>query len=653
MKSSQVAEISRHLVESSSDCVKILGPGGEVVYVNPAAIELMELCGSEEMLNRSWVDFWEGQYREVASAAVERATAGERTAFEGVCKTAAGTSKWWDVVVTPVSNDIGTVVQLLVVSRDITARRQKEAFLTGQHQVLEMIATGAPLQNVLSSLVHLVERQTNGMLCSVVMLDEDGVHVRHGAAPSLPRAYADAIDGAAIGPRAGSCGTAMYWGRPVIATDILADPIWEDYRELAVTHGLRACWSAPILSARKTVLGSFAMYYAAPRGPTREELRLIDSASDIAGIAIEHQRAQEALRRSEERNRAILQAIPDWVFIVSASGVFLDFHGKDRDNLVVPPEVFLGKTVRETLPPALADVLQAAFGRALLSGEPEKIEYTLGSDQAERFYEARVVRCDRDKVLSIVRDITDRKRAELDAATQRRELLHLSRVTMLGELTGALAHELSQPLAAILSNAQAAVRFLSREPVDLSELRATLDDIVGNDRRAGAVIDRLRALLKKTENVLEPLSLNDVTREVLDLIRSDLLARRVSLNSDLDSTLPSVLGDRVQLQQVVLNLVLNACEAMSETEHVKRRLTVTTGVDNRFVHLSIIDRGTGIPEHQVNAIFEPFVTFRTEGLGLGLAICRSIVLAHGGRIRAENNADGGATFRCSLPIMSS
>ena len=251
---------------------------------------------------------------------------------------------------------------------------------------------------------------------------------------------------------------------------------------------------------------------------------------------------------------------------------------------------------------------------------------------------------------AFIRDITDRKRAELDSAAQRRELAHLNRVLILGELSGALAHELSQPLAAILTNAQAARRFLEHTPVDLPEVCATLDDVIRNDQRAGAVIDRLRALLKKGDNLLQPLNLNDVTREVLDLTHSDLLARRMSVTTRLAPDIPSVLGDRVQLQQVILNLVLNACDAMTETDPVERRLTLTTAADNEFVQVSVSDRGIGIPHDQLGAVFEPFVTFREQGLGLGLAISRSIVLAHRGRIVAENNADRGATFRCFLPV---
>jgi PAS domain S-box-containing protein len=398
------------------------------------------------------------------------------------------------------------------------------------------------------------------------------------------------------------------------------------------------------------VLGSFAMHCGTPRGPSREELRLLETAADLAGAAIEHHRSQEALRRSEERSDAILRAIPDWMFVLSSDGVYLDHHVKNSEDLLVPPEAFLGKSMHDVLPPWLADAHQRAFERARATDEPERLEYSLEVRHERRFYEACIVRSDSERLLSIVRDITDRKRAELDAVAQRQELAHLNRVLMLAEQSGALAHELSQPLAAILSNAQAARRLLDHSSLDLDELRATLDDVIRNDKRAGAVIHRLRELLKKSNAVLQPLDLNEVTREVLDLTHSDLLLRRMPITTALSPGIPPVLGDRVQLQQVILNLVFNACDAMSTVEPAERELALTTDADDEFVQIAIADRGAGIPEGQLDAVFEPFVTHRPQGLGLGLTISRSIVLAHRGRIQAENNADRGATFRCFLPV---
>jgi len=535
---------------------------------------------------------------------------------------------------------------------DEVARRSEAAPIFEQHQVLEMIATGAPLAQVLTLLAHLIEDQCEGTVCSVLLLDTDGVHVRVGAAPSLPDEYIRRIDGQPVGSRVGSLDTVMQGGRPVSVTDIVChcDPQWDILRDAAVASGLRACWSTPILSPHKKVLGSFAMHRRTPRGPSREELRLIETAADLAGAAIDHHRSQEALRQSEDRNRAILRAIPDWMFIMSSDGVFLDYHVKNPEDLLMPPEAFLGKSMHEVLPSWLADAHQRAFDRALATNEPEQLEYSLESHHERRFYEACIVRCDDDRLLSIVRDITDRKRAELDAAAQRQELAHLNRVLILAEQSGALAHELSQPLAAILTNAQAARRLLDQRPLDLDELRATLDDVIKNDKRAGAVIYRLRELLKKSTTVLQPVDLNEVTREVLDLTHSDLLLRRMPITTALAPGIPPVLGDRVQLQQVILNLVLNACDAMSTVAPAERELTLTTVADDQFVQIAIADRGVGIPDGQLDSVFDPFVTHRPQGLGLGLTISRSIVLAHRGRIQAENNAGRGATFRCFLPV---
>ncbi|HSV33345.1 MAG TPA: GAF domain-containing protein [Pyrinomonadaceae bacterium] len=177
--------------------------------------------------------------------------------------------------------------------------KTEEEFRAGQSRVLEMIAANAPLGKILERLVLLIEAQAPGMLCSVLLLSDDGNHIRHGAAPSLPEAYVKAIDGEPLGPKNGSCGTAMYRGVPVIVSDILLDPLWEDYRDLATASGLRACWSTPILSGRGKVLGSFAMYYREPRSPTGEEAGLTEVATRIAGLAIEHQSAREILARTK------------------------------------------------------------------------------------------------------------------------------------------------------------------------------------------------------------------------------------------------------------------------------------------------------------------------------------------------------------------
>jgi PAS domain S-box-containing protein len=650
LPSGTLRQVRHRTLESSRDCLKILDLDGNLIFINRAGLERLGVDDPGRLLHRRWIELWNERDHDVIEDAIAQAKAGGIGKFQRPCRTPAGILKWWDVVITPIVDASGVVVQLMAVSRDVSAPWKAEAFQAGQHQVLEMIATGAPLPQVLTLLVHLIEDQCEGQVCAVLLLDTDGAHVRLGAAPSLPDDYSARLDGQPVGPRVGSCGSVMQSGRPVIVTDINVDPLWDVLRDEALANGLRACWSTPILSSQKKVLGSFAMYCDTARGPSREELRLVETAADLAGAAIDHHRSQEALRQSEQRNRAILRAIPDWMFVLSSEGIFLDCHVKNPEDLLQPPEVFLGKSVHDVLPPWLADAHTRAFERALATNEPERLEYSLESGHEERFYESCIVRCDSDKLLSIVRDITDRRRAELDVAAQRQELAHLNRVLILAEQSGALAHELSQPLAAILANAQAGRRLLDRTPPDIGELRATLDDVIKSGKRAGAVIHRLRELLKKSKTVLQPLDLNEVTREVLDLTHSDLLLRRMPITTALSPGIPPVLGDRVQLQQVILNLVLNACDAMSTVEPSDRELTLTTVADDEHVQIAVTDRGVGIPDGALDSVFDPFVTHREHGLGLGLAISRSIVQAHRGRIQAENNVDRGATFRCFLPL---
>lgn len=243
-------------------------------------------------------------------------------------------------------------------------------------------------------------------------------------------------------------------------------------------------------------------------------------------------------------------------------------------------------------------------------------------------------------------EIETRARAEQALRTLERQLTHMGRVAVLGELSAALAHELNQPLTAILANARAAQRILLRDNANLTEIRAILDDIVTDDLRAGSVIRRVRALIRKGDSDLQPVMPNDIVSEVLDLAHSDLILREVSVTTRLAATLPAVPADRIQLQQVILNLIVNACDAMSGNAPSDRQIIITTNDEGSAVRVSVSDRGTGISD---DSVFEPFVTSKEHGLGLGLAICRSIIDAHGGRMWAVNNAERGATFHVLLP----
>jgi PAS domain S-box-containing protein len=348
----------------------------------------------------------------------------------------------------------------------------------------------------------------------------------------------------------------------------------------------------------------------------------------------------------------MLRALPDWMFLLSSDGVYLDVHVRQPEQLLLPPTEFLGRNMREVLPPDLDREFRRCFQQVLKTDEIATLEYSLPVNGEARYYEARLVRCARDQILSVVRDLTERKRAEQQARDLADELAHVGRVTTLAALTGSLAHEIRQPLAAIMTNAQAAIRLMGATPPNLVEMRAALADIVSDNQRAADVVQRLRTLLRKEPPEQTDVDLNDSVAEVVKVLQSDISSKRIGLSLDLEPELPAVLGDRVQLQQVVLNLLVNAFDAVEHAGSASRRVVLKTFAQDSTTRLSVTDEGIGVADDQVPRMFEPFYTTKPAGMGLGLAICQTIIASHDGTITFERHADGGTTFAFSLPAAS-
>jgi PAS domain S-box-containing protein len=498
----------------------------------------------------------------------------------------------------------------------------------------------------------------------------------------------------------------------------------------------------------------------------------------LAALGEARTRSEAALRQTEARNRAILAALPDLMFVQSADGVYLDYHAKEPMMLLLPPEQFLGKRTDEVLPSWLAQRFVRAFALAT-DEEPSVVEYSVPIQGEERHFQARVIRFDGDKILSIVQDvterahaeerlhererryalatsaarvgvwdwdlrsnsvyvdpsinhdlgldprsparpvfewgglihpadleqararmqahldgrvpsvelecrlnhrdgstrwfmargaiveriddrpvrvsgtatdITERKEAELALHRAQMELVRMSRMSALGELAATIAHEVDQPLCAIVANASACLRWLGGRGTDLSDVREALADVVTDGNRASEVVRRTRELFRHGPVEQVPIDLNAVIREVLVLAHGRAERAQVHISTELAAGLPAVMGDRIQLQQVVFNLIVNGLDAMREAKHA-RRLTVRTWRESSDVRAEIADNGAGLDPGQTERIFEPFFTTKPEGMGMGLAITRSIVQAHGGRLWAVPNDVGGATFHFVLPGM--
>jgi PAS domain S-box-containing protein len=488
-----------------------------------------------EQVKPTWSDILERVHPEDRAAIVHKAkmetTLKEDSEFDWRIVLPDGTIKHLHSIAHPVMDESGEVSEIVGTLMDVTERKRAEALREAESRMLEMIARDARLEDILENLVRVVEAQFAGLLCSVLLLDEDGQHVRHGAAPSLPKPYSEAIDGLRIGPKAGSCGTAMYRREPVVVTDILHDPLWEGYRDVAAPYGLRACWSTPILSHSGNALGSFAMYYREPRSPSSAETRALEMATHLAGIAIERK---------------------------------------------------------------------------------------LARDERERLRQAQA------------------------------DLAHINRVTTMGELTASLAHEIRQPIAAAVTNAKTCLRWLGRDDPDVSEAREAASRLVMDVTRAADLISRIRLLFQKGAPQHELVDVNELIQEMIVLLRGEAVRHSISIRSHLGEGLPKVMADRIQLQQVFMNLMLNGIESMKDC--AAGELTISSQqVKDSQLRISVSDTGVGLPPQQAEQIFSAFFTTKSHGTGMGLPISRSIIESHGGRLWATSNSAQGASFHFTLP----
>lgn len=529
--------------------------------------------------------------------------------------------------------------------------KRVESFQAGQNRALKHLASGESLIKVLTELAETIEELAPDMLCSILVFDSTGQCLHHCAAPTLPAEYTNAIDGFRVGPVAGSCGTAVHRSERVIVEDIEADPLWADCRDLALKHDLRACWSQPVFSSERRVLGTIAMYYRKPRGPSAAELELVDKAANVAGIAIERKQTEETHRRYA----ALVESSDDAIVGGDLEGNIISWNAGAERLYGYRAEEAVGRSILFLVPEDRRGELADIFKRITRGERVDHLETVrLRKDGSSVFVSVTVSPIkDSDRRVvgtsAIVRDITERKRTEENARRHQAEVTHVARLSTVGEMASGIAHELNQPLCAIATYGQACLRLVRSNPMDMIELSSAIEDMAAQAMRAGEIIRRMRRFVRKQEPREASVDINGLIREVVAFTEAETKGLGVRLSLQLTDRLPLVQADPIQIEQVILNLVRNSLEAMQDIQANRRALVVSSSVpSNKDVEVAIKDTGPYVPPKILDRAFNPFFTTKEHGMGLGLSISRSIIEAHGGWLGAQSTMEG-TTFRFLLP----
>jgi PAS domain S-box-containing protein len=544
----------RELIETIPAMAFVIGRDGSSEFVSRQWIEFSGMS-AEQTTGENWAATLHPEDREDHMAKWRAAHAsGQPFENEARHRDVQGNYRWLLVRAVPSRDDKGAIVKWYGALTDIEDRKSAEALHAGEGRLFEMIATNVPLKEIFNELCLIIQQQRPGTHASVLMLTREGHHLNVIAGPTLPEGWSEQMEKLPVGPCAGSCGTAVYRGTLVIASDIATDPLWDvpEHRAAALSHGLRASWSNPVLCSNGKVAGTFCIYHREARNPTSQDLELIELATHVARVAIERDQQEISLREAQN------------------------------------------------------------------------------------------------------------------------ELAHVNRVSTLGEFAASIAHEVNQPLAGILTNANAALRWLAGDSPNLAEAQQTIGRIIRDGNRAGDVVSRMRALFKKAPAAKEPLDINLIIQEVLTLTHAELQKNRVSLRTKFTAGLPTVLGDKIQLQQVILNLVVNAIEAMSGVPGNQRELYVSSQkitesrsesghetIDAKAsgeqeltsLLIAVRDAGPGLDPTELEHVFQTFYTTKSHGMGMGLAISRSIIEAHNGSLWVTANTPRGAVFQFKLPCI--
>jgi PAS domain S-box-containing protein len=572
-----------------------------------------------------------------------------------------GTYRWFLFQTNPLRDESGEVVKWYGVNTDIEDAKRAALLLADERTLLELIASGRPLLEVLGRLCRVVEAALPGVVCEIRTIEATGTVFEHVVAPSLPAGFAEALTRSPLQADASPCDLAVSANAAVAVEDIEGDPRWAGAPAAAslAQHGLRSVLAGPITSRAGRILGCLGIYRRDGAEPPPGQQDVFDRSVQIASIAIERWRAEDDLRRSrfllETSERLSETGSFSWDLVndklVWSEGMHRIWE-VDGAMELCPPNLM------PTVHPEDRGLVESKIAR-IFSGEniPENEERIVMPDGRVKWLATSTLLFNhedgRRECVGVAQDITRRRAAEDALDRLRSDLAHVTRVTSLGELTASIAHEVNQPLAGIITNASTGLRMLTADPPDVEGAIRTAQRTLRDGNRASQVIQRLRGLFRKQDFSPEPFDLVEAGQEVLAICAHDLQRRRIALATDFGPALPPVFGDRIQLQQVILNLILNAADALAAVEQASRRIFVATGrEDAAFARFTVRDTGAGIAADDVAKIFDAFFTTKANGMGVGLSVSSSILDRHGGRLWVAPTEGPGTTFAFTVPFAS-
>jgi PAS domain S-box-containing protein len=558
----------------------------------------------------------------------------------------------------PVFNQAGELVEYLGTVMDVTERRHAEHRLLVQHRVTRILAEAATLEEAVRKILEMMGQWPGWDLGVFWQNDREAGVLRCGElwpTPSLEAAQFEAVTRASTFSKgSGLPGRVWTSGAPAYIPDVIRD-VEFDHADIAAREGLHGACAFPILLGGE-VLGVIGFF---SRDVWKADQNLLDMLATIGRQIGEFTKRAAAVDELHLRVN-MLQQIPGGAWSAKPDGtpdlvnqLWFEYTGQTREYVNSHPEAWMA-----SVHPEDRERVSQTYWEGIRSGRGFTMEarYLRASDGTYRWHLDRAVAV-RDPEGNILRfvgtstDVHDFRQVQEELRNTQAELAHITRVMTMGELTASIAHEVNQPLGAIVTSAAACERWLAASPPQMEKARRALDRIVNDGRKAGEVIKRIRALMKRQAPRKDWLQINEAILEVIAIAQYQVGRNDILLETQLGEGLPPVRGDRVQLQQVLLNLIVNAIEAMSEVDQRRRELTIVSAADGPdAVRVEVRDTGTGLDPERAAQLFEPFYTTKAEGLGIGLSISRSIVDAHGGQLTAGANAPNGAVFCIWLPI---